>query len=214
MFDIFSRLVALGIYATPVELARAGGLLSFDIGAAVTALPIDTNEAYWQNIVTEDFTVSDYVPVPRIVASKGLSFVTVSGSYAKIPDSDITVYGGALDVPIINGGLLRPTLAVRAAYSQLDGVENYELRTYGAEVFLSKGFGPITPYGAIGRARSDAEGIITGGNPGTLYVPLRDQHDVNRYTVGVRLSLLIPKIVLEATQAEERSYSAKISFGL
>jgi hypothetical protein len=55
--------------------------------------------------------------------------------------------------------------------------------------------------------RSDAEGRISDT------VTLRDEADSNRVTVGVRLSMLLPKIVVEATQGEELSYAAKVSFG-
>jgi len=60
--------------------------------------------------------------------------------------------------------------------------------------------------------RSDARGII----PATVFTPettIRDRSDINRYTVGVRISLLLPKITIEATQAEVRSYAAKVSIG-
>lgn len=200
--------MAQGIYATPVEPARARGLFGFDIGVAVTAVPVDTTAAYWENAVDDDFTYEDYVPVPRIVASKGLSVVTVSASYAKVPDTDITVWGGSLDVPILGGGIVKPTLALRGAYAQLRGVEELDLKTYGVELFLSKGFGPITPYIAAGMQRSDSVGRVTPT------FTLEDESTVNRYTLGIKLSLLIPKLVVEATQAEERSYAAKISFGL
>jgi hypothetical protein len=212
-FATFSRLVAQGIYATPVEPARARGLLGFDIGIAATAVPVDTDASYWLKAVDDDFTVGDHVAVPRIVVSKGLSAVTLSGSYAKVPDSDIQMWGGALDVSIINGGLVKPTLALRGSYAKLDGVDALDLDTYGVEIFLSKGFGPLTPYAAAGIARSDATGRIdvpTGVAP----IVLTDAHESTRITVGVKLSLLIPKIVIEATQGEERSYAAKVSFGL
>jgi hypothetical protein len=210
-FETFSRLVAQGIYATPVEPARARGLLGFDIGVGATAIPVDTDAPYWQNAVTDDFTISDHVVVPRVMASKGLSVATVSAMYAKVPDSDIAVWGASLDVPILSGGVLKPTLALRGAYATLKGVDDYDLNTYGLEVFLSKGFGPVTPYIAAGRARSDAEGrVLTPTN--TLV--FTDKADSNRITVGVKLSLLLPKIVIEATQGEERSYAAKVSFGL
>jgi hypothetical protein len=211
-FEIFSRLVAQGIYATPVDPARARGLLGFDIGVAATAVPVETDAAYWQNAVSDDFTISDHVVVPRVVASKGLSVATISAMYSQVPDSDITVWGAALDVPILNGGLVKPTLAVRGSYAMLQGADNYDLNTYGAELFLSKGFGPVTPYGAIGIARSDAEGRFTDPVLGT--VTLTDEATSNRITLGVKLSLLIPKIIIEATQGEERSYAAKVSFGL
>ena len=211
-FATFSRLVAQGIYATPVDAARARGLLGFDIGVGATAIPVDTDEAYWQNAVAEDFTLSDHVVVPRIIVSKGLSVATLSAMYAKVPDSDVAMMGASLDVPIVGGSLVTPTLALRGAYSTLQGVDSFDLSTYGLEVFLSKGFGPITPYIAAGRARSDAEGRINLPDANTIL--LRDEADSNRFTVGVKFSLLLPKIVVEATQGEERSYAAKVSFGL
>lgn len=210
-FATFSRLVAQGIYATPVEPARARGILGFDIGIAATALPVDTEAAYWVKAVDKDFTVSDYVAVPRLVASKGLSFGTISGTYAKVPDSDISVLGGSFDYPIISGGIATPALVLRGAYAQLKGVEEYDLTTYGVELFLSKGFGPVTPYAAAGRAKSNAEARILLPDDTTL--TLTDDSSTNRYTVGVKISMLIPKLVVEATQAEERSYAAKLSFG-
>lgn len=198
--------MAQGIYATPVDPARARGLLGFDIGVAATAIPVDTDAPYWQNAVTEDFTISDHLVVPRLIATKGLSVATISAMYSQVPDSDIKMLGASLDVPIVGGGVVRPTLAIRGSYAMLQGVDDFDLNTYGAELFLSKGFGPVTPYGAVGIARSDAEGIV-----GTT--TLVDESTSNRITLGVKLSLLIPKIVVEATQGEERSYAAKVSFG-
>ena len=81
-----------------------------------------------------------------------------------------------------------------------------------AFLFLGKGIGPITPYGSVGRMYTNARGIIpaSGARP---EITLSDKSSVNRYTAGVRLNLFLPKIVIEATQAEERSYAAKVSFG-
>ena len=211
-FETFSRLVAQGIYATPVDAARARGLLGFDIGVAATAIPVDTEEAYWINSVNEDFTISDHVVVPRLIVSKGLSAATISAMYAKVPDSDVAVLGASLDVPIISGGIATPTLALRGSYATLQGIDVYDLNTYGVELFLSKGFGPITPYAAVGYARSDAEGTVVMPADGPSRT-LTDEADSNRVTVGLKLSLLLPKIVVEATQGEERSYAAKVAFG-
>lgn len=212
-FATFSRLVAQGIYATPVEPARARGILGFDVGVAVTALPVDTEASYWTNSVDNDFSVSDYVAVPKIVASKGLSFGTISASYSKVQDTDINILGGSFDLPLTRGGLATPTIAIRAAYATLRGIEDFDLTTYGAELFISKGFGPLTPYAAAGYTRSDAEGNVNNFPEGNTVV-LTDESDSTRYTVGVRLSFFLPKIVVEATQGEERSYAAKIAFGL
>jgi len=156
----------------------------------------------------------NYVGVPRLVASKGFGFGTISATYAKVSNSNIKTYGGALDVPLIRGSVVTPEVALRGSYATLSGEDVFKERVYGAEVFVSKGFGPVTPYAAAGRMRTDATGYPTSLNPTFAAIPpITDRSNFNRYTVGVRLSLLVPKIVLEATQAEVRSYAAKVSIG-
>jgi len=213
-FSQFSRIVGQAIFATPVQPARASGLLGFDAGVAATVVKIDESASYWRAAVPQNntFTSHGYIGVPRLVASKGFGFGTISGTYAKISNSGIKTFGGALDTPILRGGLLKPELALRVSYSTLTGIDVFHEKTYGAELFLSKGFGPITPYAAIGRMRIDARGDVPATSRTSAFT-LTDKSSLNRYTVGVRLSLLVPKLVVEATQAEVRSYAAKVSIG-
>src|SRR5438552_16170 len=86
-FAKFSHIVAQGIFPTPVQPARATGLLGFDVGIAGTAVSIDKNSTYWTRAVGKDFSTSGYIGVPRLVASKGFGGGTVSGSYAKLGNS-------------------------------------------------------------------------------------------------------------------------------
>ena len=201
--------MAQGIFADPVQPARATGLLGFEVGIAATGVKVDTNATYWRRAVpaASDFTQSGYAIVPRLVASKGLGAATVSATYAQISSSGIKTYGGAVDLPIVRGSVMTPELAVRGSYSTLTGVDVFKLKTYGVEAFLSKGFGPVMPFAAIGKMRSDARGDLTS----TL--SLTDSADVTRYTAGVRVSLLLPKIVVQVTKAQVRSYAAKLSIG-
>lgn len=200
------------IYATPVEPASARSLLGFDIGVSATAIPIDENAAYWLNAVESDLATSGYLLLPRLVVSKGLGRATVAASVAMIPDTDYGVYGASLDVPIIRGGVVTPALTLRGSYSILNGVDVYDLKSYGAELFLSKGFGPFTPYAAAGMTRVSAEGRVA--REGVPLIHLVDEFDHERYTAGVRISMLVPKLVVEASQGEELTYSVKVSFGL
>ena len=208
-FAKFSRLIGQGIFATPVEPARATGLLGFDIGIAATALQIDKNASYWLHSVPagSDFVHGSYATVPRLVVSKGFGVGTISGSYAKFSNSGVKTYGGALDLPILRGTVATPEIAVRGSYATVTGVDVLKLKTYGVEAFVSKGFGPLTPYAAYGRMRTDSRGIITPT------FSLHERGDNNRYTLGLRLSLVVPRLAIEATQAEQRSYAAKLSVG-
>ena len=208
-FAKFSRLIGQGIFATPVSPARASGLLGFDVGIAATALQIDKNASYWLHSVPAgtDFVHGSYATVPRLVVSKGFGVGTISVSYAKFSNSGVKTYGGALDLPILRGSIATPEVAVRGSYATVTGVDVLKLKTYGLEAFISKGFGPLTPYAAYGRMRTDSTGIITPT------FSLHERGDNNRYTLGLRLSLFIPKLAIEATQAEQRSYAAKLSVG-
>ena len=208
-FAKFSRVVAQGIFPTPVQPARATGFLGFDIGLAGTAVSIDKNSTWWQRAVSKDFSTSGYIGVPRVVASKGFGGGTISGSYAKLGNSGVKTYGGSIDVPVIRGTLVTPEIGFRASYATITGVNVYKQKVYGAEAFISKGFGPVMPYGAIGRMRNNASGDFEPASPRSL----RDRSNINRYTGGVRFSLLVPKIAVEVTKAEVTSYAAKISFG-
>jgi hypothetical protein len=210
-FAKFARLVGQAIFATPVQPARASGFLGFDIGIAATAVPIDTKAAYWTNAVTNTrLEQNGYLAVPRLIASKGFGGSTVSGTYAS--RGDIKMYGGSLDIPIVRGSIATPELALRGSYSTLTGIDAFKMKTYGVEAFLSKGFGPVMPYGAIGRQRNNASGSVTVPTT-TVTRSLSDRANITRYTAGIRLSLLLPKITVEATKAEVTSYAAKISFG-
>lgn len=152
------------------------------------------------------FTNGNYAAVPRLIVSKGFSAGTISASYATFSKSGIKTYGGALDLPLLRGSIAIPEVALRGSYATISGVDVLKLKTYGLEAFVSKGFGPLTPYGAIGRMRTDSRGTIVN-------TTLTDRSTINRYTAGVRLSLFVPKFAIEATQAEQRSYAAKVSFG-
>jgi hypothetical protein len=212
-FTKFSHVVAQGIFPTPVQPARATGFLGFDVGIAGTAVSIDKSATWWTRAVGKDFSSSGYVGVPRLVASKGFGGGTVSGSYAKLGNSGVKTWGGSLDVPLIRGTLVTPEIALRASYATLTGSDVYKQKVYGVEAFISKGFGPVMPYGAIGRMRNDARGTISLGPALPAFRTISDRSNINRYTAGVRLSLLVPKIAVEVTKAEVTSYAAKISFG-
>lgn len=212
-FEDFALTISRAIYASPVEPPSGGSIFSFDIGIAVTAVEVDEDAAFWIKSVNEDILQSGYLLAPRIVASKGFGRISVSGSYMMIPDTDVEVWGAALDVPIVAGGLVRPTIAVRGTWADVRGVDELDLQAIGLEGFISKAFGPITPYAGIGIARTEATGVIEE----TVFFPemvLNVESDEERITIGARLSLLLFKFVVEAVQTDETTYGAKFSFSL
>src|SRR4051812_10683923 len=142
-FAQFSRTMGQAVFATPVQPARSSSVLGFDVGIAATLVKVDQNASWWRHAVpaNNDFlTGGGYAAVPRLVAIKGLGFATVSGTYAKVQNSDVKTYGGAIDLPIVRGSVLSPELAARGSYATISGIDVYKLKVYGLELFLSKGF--------------------------------------------------------------------------
>ena len=58
-----------------------------------------------------------------------------------------------------------PAVSARASYSQLEDVDDIDLRTYGLDLLVSKGILMFTPYGGVSAFRvegSDESGLPTG----------------------------------------------------
>ena len=210
-FDRLTAIAGDAIFASPVDAPGRTGLLSFEISVAGTGVPVDEDSAYWAAAGAPDILIGGRLPIGRVVVSKGIGLGSVSLSYGKVFDSDIAVLGGSVDVPIWDGGLVRPTIALRGVYSQLQGEEQVDLTTWGAQLLVGKKFGPLTPYGGIGYRRIDSEAHIeTGFEP----VNLESQIDGTAFVVGARFSLLLPVVAVEATQGEEEwVVAARVGFG-
>lgn len=213
-FDRFTLTVSSALYASPVEPADGGGLLGFDIGLAVSAIEVDETAAYWINSVSEDFLEQGYLPVPRLVVSKGFNRFKIHGSYAQVPDTDIDVIGAGLDITLLREGLIAPAIGARGIWTELRGVEDYELEITGLEAVASKKIGPLTPWIAWGRMEMDALGQISI-DPMLMGLQLASNQKEDRLSVGARFSLLLFQISAEATEiADDRVYSVKLNLSL
>jgi len=83
----------------------------------------------------------------------------------------------------------------------------YDLHQFGAEILLSKGFAVLTPY--IGAGFTSSRGRIGRG--------LAERTDTTTRAVayaGLRLNLLLPKIVVEVEKGEAVQGAVRIGFGL
>src|SRR3954463_15616122 len=80
-FSEFARVVGQAIFATPVQPARASGILGFDAGVAATVVKIDEGAAYWRAAVPQNntFTSHGYIGVPRLLAAQRFRFGHILG---------------------------------------------------------------------------------------------------------------------------------------
>ncbi|MDH5527613.1 MAG: hypothetical protein OEY97_09940 [Nitrospirota bacterium] len=210
-FDTFVDEAGYMIAYTSLAPAEPEGLLGFQAGISATSVNIDT--AIWGKTLETLNTPSTLI-VPRLQARKGLLFgIDVGASYIQVPSSNIKVYGAEVRKAILRGNMLFPAISLTAHGSQLQGVNDLDLKTYGVGVGVSKGFLMLTPYGGVDMLR--VEGVEN-----SPLVTLADvKRDITRVHVGMKFSVL--PILNITVQADSRyplgdiyTYSARVNIGL
>ena len=110
--------------------------------------------------------------------------------------------GAELRYSLIDGGIVSPSLAVRASYSRMAGIDDLDLSNGALELTLSKGFVMFTPFAGVGIVQTRAE----ASGESNLNSETVDQ---NKLYVGLTINLGVA-LTLEADQTGDyTSYSAK-----
>lgn len=208
MFKDLSEQIGLAVAYRPLAPAEPLGLLGFDLGLEVTAVKIDNDAQFWQ-LVNND--LPRYLTFPKLHAQKGLPFgFDVGLVYTKVPSSNIAMYGGEVKWAILKGTVATPALALRGSYTTLSGVDNLDVSTYGADLSISKGFGPFTPYAGIGQiAINTSSRALSSAGGGAV---LQDESiSATHGFIGAKISLLMLSFVAEADFAAVQAYSFRIN---
>lgn len=160
--------------------AESFGVAGFGIGVYGAYVETDDPGA-WQRLILEDV---DEIGVLGLIAQKGLPLgIDVGATYSYVPDTDVRLFGAELRYELVEGGVATPAIGLRGSYSKLSGIDELDYDSYGMDLSISKGFGPLTPYGGVGYVWSRFEVDPQFG--------LRDEDvDETRVFVGLRLSAL------------------------
>lgn len=182
--------------------AEPMGITGFGVGVYAAYVETDNSNA-WQGLVGEDI---DEIGVVGLIAQKGLPFgIDVGLSYATVPSADANLLGVELRYALLEGSTVTPAIGLRGSYSSLSGVDDVDYDSYGLDLSISKGFGPLTPYAGVGYVWSTFE-----ADP---QFALDDEDvDESRLFIGLRLSALIG-ITPEYERVGDRD-SFNLRFGL
>jgi hypothetical protein len=151
----------------------------------------------------------DFLSIARVGARKGLpGGIDLGVAYGEVLDADFDLLSADVKWSIIDGGLLKPALALRISGTRSEGSDHYDFTQIGADLTFSKGFANLVPYIGIGVARSESSLDRPGGD--TLDVETTDQV----LFAGVTINLLVPKINLSVEQGEHLQAAVRFSLGL
>ena len=183
------------------------GITGFDIAAQTSAISIENNSSYWEKATGSD--APDYITYPSLRLRKGLPFgIDIGVMYTDVYDTDIQVYGAELSKAILEGSVATPALGVRATYSKLNGIDDFDLQTAGIDATISKGFLFLTPYAGGGMLWVDGK---YNGSAASLS---DESFWQSRGFIGLKISPLpFVNITAEAEYAVRPIYSLKLGIG-
>ena len=191
----------------PVTPAAPLGITGFDIGVEASSTNMSTDAAAAWNKLTG--TAAPTLIVPKLYAAKGLPFdIDVAAFYSAVPTTNISVSGAALSYAIVGGGMALPAITVRAAMTNLNGINEFSFNTRSLDISISKGFLGFTPYAGVGEVWvSSSTTNTTALNAGIT----SESFNQPKVYVGLNVNLGLPNFALEAdTTGGISTYSAKL----
>jgi len=220
-FKDLSKEVGAALSYKNLAPAAPLGLTGFDIGVEVTAVDINSGNAYWRAAFSNPNDVPSLLYIPKIRARKGLWFgIDIGAMYSKVPDSNVQLYGGEISKAILDGTAATPALGVRATYTKLAGLNDIDLQTVGVDASISKGFFFLTPYAGVGGVWTDSKAKGNLQNPIFLIAanggkPLNEEKFWQpRYFAGLEIKPFpFGRIVGEAEYMSRPIYSLKVAIG-
>ena len=152
-FRDFSEEIGSVLLYRSIGPAVSLGITGFNLGAEIMVSDIDEKKDYWKKAVS-DRTAPSYLTNTRVTFTKGLPLDIDAGIVlGKVVDPDIPYFGAEVRYAILKDRALFPGLHIRGSYSQTFNVDQLDLKTYGLDLSVSKGFGvgvKIIPYGGVG----------------------------------------------------------------
>lgn len=204
-FDAVAEDLVSAIDYKALGPAEATGVVGFGVGLVTTYVPVGDE---WETVTGSDFSGIGLV---GLLVTKGLPFnIDLGAFYTTAPGSNVDVFGGEIRYAFLPGSTVAPAVALRLSHVVASGIDDFDLDSTSADVSVSKGFGPVTPYGGLGYVKGSAD-------PDPAFGLDEAKVDEMKYFVGLRLSLGLFEITPQFTQVGDvSSYSARLgfSFGL
>jgi len=206
-FHAFHRRFSSDAYHFPGHGASPLGLIGFDVYAQVSADRGFDDDAEARNVIHGDPTGGGLF-IGRVGARKGLpGGVDLGVAYEQALGGDVKLASADVQWAFLHGGLLSPAVALRLTGTETLQAHSYDLRQYGAELLVSKGFTILTPYAGAGIVRS--RGKFNG-----VHQTHEDTVTQGIAYAGITLNLLLPKISVEVEKGDAVQASVRVGLGL
>ncbi len=201
----------------PSEPLKGTLPFGFDIGIEASMSKIDKDKDYWVDALkpaslggdtlssSQYFTkVHAQIGLPVIPLEFGLVYGTSQGI------DSLKFSGAEIKYAILDGTAATPALAIRGSYTAISGIDILDVKTYQADISISKGILMVTPYAGVGQV------WIKGKEKDTDPAIALQDVSVNETKgfVGAKISFLpVMNLVIEGEFATVNTYSVRLNVG-
>ena len=149
----FTRQVGAIASFKSLASAKTLGKMKFSVALDDGYSPVDQRDLAWINTFVhpdEDCPLGDAISYPTIRARMGVSDnVDVGGYWTTAPGANYGLVGGEVKYALLQESEKRPAAAVRASFTMLTGVPDFDLGIYSVDLMASKKIAVLTPYVGI-----------------------------------------------------------------
>jgi hypothetical protein len=146
----------------PLAPAAALGVTGFDISLAVTGTDISKSSSALSKAGSSSSTM-DTLLVPKLYLAKGLpGGFDIAGFVSNLSAINASLIGGELKYALIDGGFAAPAVALRGAFTNLNGSNQLSMSTRSLDISISKGFAIFTPYFGLGQVWVNSNPNVAG----------------------------------------------------
>jgi hypothetical protein len=150
-FQVLSEDLGSALSYKPVTPAAPLGTRGYDMGIEVTQTSMAKSSHAWSKSTSSSITVTD-LSIPKLHVATGLPFgIDIAAVYAKVPDTNISMFGGELRYNLLGSALTKPDVAIRGAFTRMKGVSQLDMNTKSLDISVSQGFATFIPYAGIGK---------------------------------------------------------------
>jgi hypothetical protein len=175
--------------------AQTLGRFNFRVGVDYESTPVDQHSLAWINTFVhpdEECPLGDKIAMPTLRASVGVSDnMDIGGYWTTAPGANYGLIGGEFKYAFLQEEESLPAAAVRASFTLLTGVPDFDLSIYSIDLLASKTIAALTPY--VGARTSLAVGTETSSNVSlkTERIPIAQGY------LGIAYSLWVLNVAAE-----------------
>jgi len=202
----------VGELATFKSLASAKtiGKRHFSIAIDYSSTPVNQHDLAWINTFThpdEDCPLGDRIKIPSIRGKYGISDkVEIGAFWTKALDANYGMIGGELKYSFIKESKKIPATAIRASFTSLTGVPDYNINIGSLDLLVSKKIAFLTPYLGI------REGFVMGTETTTKVDLAKENLLVTQGFFGVTYSIWKINLAAEYNISDVNTFAFLIGF--